>query len=209
MIEIVKKDGILFYHDTYLASRNFDRKSPYYQWTYTSRSNEISKLLNGESVEFFADAKESIFDAVKLITVNLIIEIESSPEANETLNKLLENFEVELEHSGTSNYKFKNKIYEIKSTGKNLTLFFQYGSKSEEILNFRVFDKISKAKLSPFTWWRINMQVNEENNENKDIILKEISSLTKNHPYVKVLLIGKGTYVRKKLEFSGDVLNCD
>jgi len=209
MIEIVKKDGKLFQYDTYLVSRNFDRKSPYYQWTYKNFSNEITELLKGENVELFADVKESAYDAVKLITLNILIEIESSSEANETLNRLLENFEVELEHSGTSYYKFKNKVYEIKSNGKNLTLFFQYGSKSGEITNFRVFDKISKAKLSPFTSWQIRIQVNEENNENKETLMKEIAKLVKNHSEIKVSLIGKGTYVRKKLEISGDVMNCN
>ncbi len=209
MIEIVKRDGKLFEYDTYVVSRNFDKKSPYYQWTYKNYSNEIKDLLKGENVELFADAKESAYDAVKLITLNILIEIESSSEANETMNRLLENFEVELEHSGTSYYKFKNKVYEIKSNGKNLTLFFQYGSKSGEITNFKVFDKISKAKLSPFTSWQIRIQVNEENNENKETLLKEMTKLVKNHPDIKVSLIGKGTYVRKKLQISGDVMNCN
>ena len=192
--QIQRNDGKFFDHDSHLMSRIFDGKYPFYQWTFHNYSNQIQELLSGESILLFADVEKSLFDAIKIKSIKLLIEVTSSPTVNKSLNQLLDGALIELKHSGVSNYRFQNKNYKVKTSGKNITLVFQYGSKPFEHSNY-IFKSISKAHLSPFTIWEIRIQLDESNRF-------EVIDLMQNVTDIKVSLVGEGTYVSDAIQLN-------
>jgi hypothetical protein len=131
------------------------------------------------------------------------------PSANETLNKLLKNFFVELTHSGISNYKFKNYYYVINlnyNSAEKLLLRYQYGSTSSENSN-ESYKKLAdnKAMLSPYTFWDIKIkQIKTGNN-----ILNEIAKIALENDEIIVYLCGKGSFISKDLKSTNSSMVCD
>ena len=144
--------------EKYIKRFEFDRMSPFYQWSSEFHSLEINRLLSGEETTFYADISSAKFDVIKFSKLNLHIEILSNRSSNETLHNLLEtNFFVDLTYMGPSFPKFRSKVVKINFI-EQLLFSFKYGSNSLDESN-EAFKKLesSEPKLIPYTFWKIKL----------------------------------------------------
>jgi GTPase SAR1 family protein len=186
--------------DNIRFSSTFDKIEPFdpfFEWSYEQNSKEIDKLLQGDEATLIADARNSTHDAIKFATIGIKIEL-TNPEQNIELQKLLENFQVELTHSGISSYKYNNKIYKISSngpSGEQINLVYQYGNIDRGTHLKHANEAYKKLKqnipiLSPYTTWKIRISpINQRDHLIFNKIPKKLSSL-------KISLIGHGHYVK-------------
>lgn len=134
LLDYVKKDkaGLEPSLNNRVFKRLFDEKAPFFQWNSDNYPIEIQQLLSGQSSTLYADVDYARFDAIKFTTLYLQIESDES-NSNKILNELLEQFYIELTHSGESNFKYKEKNYKINMNYESehkLMLKYQYGIRS-------------------------------------------------------------------------------
>ena len=160
--------GIRFGIDNLIHDHEFKKDFPFYKWsTKNGYSNEIKKLLRGETAYFYADINHAEYDAIKFKTLYVLIEIVNSKEKNQTLNNLLvqEKIQINMTHSGLSHYKFDNEIISINSvyeSGEKLMLIYEYSCFDKENCYSanQSYKKLSKNKpvLSPYTFWEFRIK---------------------------------------------------
>ena len=206
MLEKIKKseNAIDSSIDNYVQPFAFEGENSFYEWSSKSSPYEIQRLLSGHIATMYADVSQAKFDAIKFCTVYVTIEVKKETDANQTLNRLLQNFYVELKHSGQSNYKFKNKIYDITlghNSAEKITFRYQYGSTTSDNLN-KSLKKLATNKpiLSPYTFWEIRIQ--PIHSRTKDGLLNDIASVLRDGHEIVVALRGKGQYVTEDIKDS-------
>ena len=206
-LQIVKSSKIELKPEisNYIHEFSFDRTSPFYVWEFKNYSLEIKNLFKGEIVTFYADPNFNEYDAIKFNNLQLLIEVNSSS-INKTLNSLLENFYIDISHSGVSNFRFKNKSCVINHPGPKLLLRFQYGPKAAENANLS-YKELSKSKpiLSPYTFWDICIRPVTSKYK---IYHEDLNLLLKNASEIKIMLLGKGEYIANDLILNEENMNC-
>jgi len=125
--------------DNHVMKNFFSKNDPFFQWSSKNHPYDLKRLLSGQPTTLYADVSFSEYEAVKFSTLEILIESDN-PSSNKTLNELLENFLIEMTHSGQSYYKYENKISQINMNYKSekLLLKFQYGF-SMKILSYDLF----------------------------------------------------------------------
>ena len=187
--------------DNYVQTINFDKKNPFYVWSYERNPLEIQSLLNGELTHLYANVTESLYNAIKFKMVYIIIEMKDSSQLNDFLkqNKIF----VELTHSGESFYKINDEYFLINTNfyeGKKLTISYDYSCYTSDAVECgnmnNSFKKLNEKSpfLSPYTYWSIKLSVNPIQ-MNKTNIFERINSSINNDTLINVYLCGKGQYV--------------
>ncbi len=129
--------------------------------------------------------------------MEILIESDN-PSSNKTLNELLENFLIEMTHSGQSYYKYENKISQINMNYKSekLLLKFQYGFKSKYNKN-TAYEKLetNRPVLSPYTFWTIKISAIKEKEKEEIDFLNKIDSIMHENFELRFILFGHGIYV--------------
>ena len=115
-----------------------------------------------------------------------------SSQQNETLNELLQHFNIELTHSGISFYKY-DEINVEYNFGEKILFINRLGN--DETLNESAKKLASKRPiLSPYTFWDIKL-------ETKDLVKKkQLKHFFKEEKYssIKLFLCGHGSYIDSK-----------
>jgi len=107
--------------------------------------------------------------------------------SNKTLNELLNEFKIQLKHSGESYYKFNEKTF-TKINMENLNNIFEYENASSKKKN----SCENGYALSPFTFWTMSIEAIKK--ENEDELLEKIKSVIEKNDELKVFLYGYGQY---------------
>ncbi len=181
--------------DNHVYHRLFDKNIPFFQWNSKNYPYELKQLLRGEPTTLYADVNYARFDAIKFCTLNVLIETDV-PNTNKTLNELLNEFTVELTHSGESNYKYKEKTFKINmnyKSGEKLSLKYQYGLTTNANSSYKKL-ALNKPVLSPYTFWAVRIRAVKTEKEQE--LLKKIDSLlNETNVELRVFLYGHGQYV--------------
>jgi len=180
--------------DNRLIYNVFDKKNPFFEWNSKNNLFEIKSLLNGEKTLFYADIKKTKIteyaDAIKFNKIS--IELEVSSQQNETLNELLQHFNIELTHSGISFYKY-DEINVEYNFGEKILFINRLGN--DETLNESAKKLASKRPiLSPYTFWDIKL-------ETKDLVKKKQLKhffIEEKYSSIKLFLCGHGSYIDSK-----------
>lgn len=93
----------------------------------------MKQLLTGKSTTLYADIDYARFDNLKFCNLEISIETDDS-NSNRTLNELLNEFKIQLKHSGESYYKFNEKTF-TKINMENLNNIFEYENESSKKKN--------------------------------------------------------------------------
>jgi hypothetical protein len=106
-IIISQKSSIDIGIDRHLMKSTFDKAKPFYKWSSKKYEEEIKKLLNGDIVTFFSDAREKKVrtedkEAIKFNRVCITMEFISYLSKNQALNNFLFKCDIKLIHSGRS-----------------------------------------------------------------------------------------------------------
>jgi hypothetical protein len=185
----------------YIQNEHFKGDNSFYKWTSSMFPFEFKQLLSGEMVTFYADIKQSRFDAIKFCKIDLVIDIKSTnANSSQLLNNLLIEFYVELTHSGVSYYKYLNDVYVINlnyNSGEQLLLRYPYGfagnhgtaSPNESYKRLAVNIPV----LSPYTFWQIKLV--PINSIKKEQLLRDIKNLISATDDIVVSLDGYGQYI--------------
>ena len=199
MLETIKKTQteLIPSFDNHIQSFSFENDHPFFKWSSNKYPFEIKQLLGGHKTTLYADVNNAQFDAIKFCTLYILIQIKSNSSMNEKLSKALEEYYVELTHSGISNYKFKQDKYVINlnhNSREKLVLRYRYGSTNLNDAN-ESFKKlaINKPVLSPYTFWEIKLRPVIAKDKNHS--LQEFSSLFLDKSEIIVSLNGRGNYV--------------
>lgn len=181
--------------DNHVYYRLFDKNIPFFQWSSKNYPYELKQLLRGEPTILYADVNYARFDAIKFCTLNVLIETDV-PNTNKTLNELLNEFTIELTHSGESNYKYKEKTLKINmnyKSGEKLSLKYQYGLTTNANSSYKKL-ALNKPVLSPYTFWTVRIRAVKIEKEQE--LLKKIDSLlNETNIELRVFLYGHGQYV--------------
>lgn len=196
LLDYVKKDkvGLEPSLNNRVFQRLFNEKAPFFQWNSDNYPIEIQQLLSGQSSTLYADVDYARFDAIKFTTLYLQIESDQS-NSNKILNELLEQFYIELTHSGESNFKYKEKNYKIDMNYESehrLMLKYQYGIRSNANASYKSLE-INRPVLSPYTFWTIRIKAVKREKEVE--LLKKIKTIVHGNVKIKVSLCGQGLYV--------------
>jgi hypothetical protein len=105
----------------------------FYTWKYEDYPVEISAILSGKEVllKSFSSYK---FNAVRNINLDLRV-ISTNSTLNEKLQEELKHFKIELNHLGYSEYRIKNKTYQIYSPPTKLVFSFDDKDKTNKVEN--------------------------------------------------------------------------
>lgn len=183
--------------DNLVNYRLFDRDMPFFKWSSKQYPYEIKQLLSGEMTTLYADIEFSHFNVIKFCTLNVLIE-ENDASVNKTLNELLNEFYIELIHSGDSDYKYLEKTYEISmnyQSYEKLYVKYQYGSKININANgsYKKLEGNKQGVLSPYTLWQFKLKATKPQDENQ--LLERINSLLHSGIEIRLVLYGYGQYV--------------
>ena len=195
--------------DNHIIGYSFESDNPFFKWTSKNYQLEINQLLRGEKATFYANVNNSKYDAIRFCTLYLKIEIKSSASDNKTLNELLEKFNVELVHSGESNYRFKGVNYKINSNFNSedkLMLKYQYPDKIENANDSFKKLSINKPLLSPYTFWEIRLSPVKPEKKSQLFYLIDKLVLNKKSDIV-ISLCGKGQYISDSIKLDNP-LSC-
>lgn len=185
----------------YIQNEHFKGDNSFYNWTSSMFPFEIKQLLSGEMVTLYADIKQSRFDAIKFCTINLVIDIKSTnANSSQLLNNLLNEFYVELTHSGVSYYKYLNDVYVINlnyNSGEQLLLRFPYGSAGNHSTaspneSYKRL-AVNEPVLSPYTFWQIKLA--PINSMKKEQLFRDIENLISAKDDIIVSLNGYGQFI--------------
>ncbi|RYE05299.1 MAG: hypothetical protein EOP33_06655 [Rickettsiaceae bacterium] len=206
----------------YSSFQNAKGYQPFVTWSYRDYPNEIHDLLTqGKAVSLEADIRESKHNgyAIRFEKISITVTVNDSPELNKQLNENLRPFDVKMQHSGISHYKWKVDQQDrcfIKVVDNDEIIFTENYCNADDVklrsVNFThekysgKHDKRTKlTQLSPYTSW--NIQLDQKSQESS--IFKEIANLIHGHENdIAIHLVGEGFYFDSKssnFDLIGDV----
>jgi len=186
ILKQVKTKENLFKIENYVNHKYFSKNEPFFQWTSKNSPYELKQLLIGKSTTLYADIDYARFDNLKFCNLEISFETDDS-NSNKTLNELLNEFKIQLKHSGESYYKFNEKTF-TKINMENLNNIFEYENASSKKKN----SCENGYALSPFTFWTMSIEAIKK--ENEDELLEKIKSVIEKNDELKVFLYGYGQY---------------
>lgn len=190
------------------------KKDPLFIWDYNSYGKTIDKLLKesesrlSEEVVLKADVKKSKEPAIKMNQIEIKFKHVDESKQQE-LDSCLDNFVIYLTHSTVSRYKIGNHYYKFGGTDNNFNsdnksnesgfVFMYRFQKKEDKTPYgqnKAYEKLGKGELmlSPYTNWKIQLGLVNENARNYFDDLQEYSG------NVYLELIGSGSYIDIKHE---------
>ena len=224
LLEIIRNQDIIVSDEAnYWQNYVFEKHNAFYTWTMSTSAPQIRKLLSGRRAMLYADVGKAPFDAVKFRTLYLEVSVARN-DTNARLQKILEeNINVELEHSGVSNYVVNKTNYTINTnynSENKLKLVFNYGCQQFGRSNDRntkicynanwSFEMLAKARrpiLSPYTLWSAKLVVIDPS-KNKTVLFNQIEAIIGEEPSVAdslvVSLKGSGKYLRHSDDLSDE-----
>lgn len=184
--------------DQAIISSHFTNNTPSFQpfstWSYEEYPKKIEALLKGEKVILKADPRQINLNAVKFNSITLKWECQLSPKQQELDAALKGSFQVSLEHSGISYYRYDNHVYRI-TIDKPIEIKHSFhesanGMPTEHSI---VSEKISVGDivLSPYTAWVV--QISQLPTAKNHISL--FNQFKNDMPRFRVSLVGQGNYV--------------
>jgi hypothetical protein len=149
--------------DTFLFSGPFNPTSEngsFYIWKYSEHDWEIRDLLRGQAVSFVADINRtsSLISALKFKHIELQI-TSKKPLLRNKISNALKGVRVAMKHSGLSNYRYENQIFQM-SNDEGFTIKYGLKGQGETPDTFNeVFRKMKEGSfmLSPYTQWTIKL----------------------------------------------------
>lgn len=199
--------------DNYILTSHFSPRYPFYKWSFNESQFEIQSLFNPNSYKAtfptFLDTNQiTSLNALKFSSIYILIEAHSSQAKNETLNRILSDFRVELKYVGYSFYKFRSNTFVIPMDSienEDIILGFNYGCTISKCYNLnQSFLKFTngKAILSPFTTWEISLIPFEymSNNEKKKLSQELKSVLKDDLSDITLKLCGVGQFINRKYD---------
>lgn len=168
--------------------------TPFYTWSSKEFAQQISDLLKGQQVNLYADINQVAFRqaAIKFNEIEIKFKCQN-PEQQALLDLELQNFKVELHHSGQSYYRVGNQIYQMANDrGFNISYSFARRSDNRLVESNEVYNKMKKGDLvlSPYTYWTIKL-VPLPGSQFHNLFDK-----FKNHQIgIELQLVGRGQYV--------------
>ncbi|XP_051162790.1 putative leucine-rich repeat-containing protein DDB_G0290503 [Leptopilina boulardi] len=140
-------------------------KFSFYIWKNKDNNQAIVDILNGKKVTLVADINKNDLDynAVKFKSIKILFTTHTA-NMQEELNKLLNNFDVNMTHHGDSKYKYGNDIYEIKNSPTSI--FVNYELNYNDRNTFLASDIANKPyMLSPYATWSIQLSPVQKNHK--------------------------------------------
>jgi energy-coupling factor transporter ATP-binding protein EcfA2 len=167
---------------------------PFITWSYKQQPQKFESLLKGEKVTLVADISSAKLDAVKFKEIGIQLECKDDSDQAE-LNKLLKNFQVTLEHTGVSYYKYADKFYQI-ATDKpiKITSSFKIDPKTgNPAITSGAWGKMKSGDLllSPYAVWMVNIEPLPGVSLGKNCF----DPFRRFLPHLKISLVGQGSYV--------------
>ncbi|XP_015912146.2 uncharacterized protein [Parasteatoda tepidariorum] len=169
---------------------------PFFVWENEQYKKMISKLLSGEKVVVKADIAMSPSNkyAIKLIHVDLYFRARDN-DTQSKLDEALKKYKVKATHLGNSYYRCGDRIYVIPTGCYTFEWSFEKSRNGESINNNSMCIMLQSGGivLSPYAMWEIEL-LSDGNNSFQEL------DLYKNK--VNLELIGKGSYIDEKMDFS-------
>lgn len=171
--------------------------TPFYTWSYTEHAEQIESLLKGNKVSFRASVESSPWDAVKFNKIGIHLECNGEKQA-ELDHFLQQNYEVTLEHSGMSYYKYAGNVYQI-AIDKPIAIrhsFKMQPDKITPVISNKVWAKmaVNDILLSPYTTWTIKIDLKQSIKASSQPVNLYDKFRTVVSDF-KVDLVGEGSYV--------------
>jgi hypothetical protein len=220
LLNIVQKDKMSIHAiDNYILTSHFSPRFPFYEWSFNESQYELHNLLNSYSHKAtfptFLDSKNFVLtnriaslNGLKFSSLYLLVEAHSSPAKNESLNRILNEFRVELKYMGSSNYNFRGEHFKIPVNSienEEIILSFDYGCSSltcdQSNQSFKKL-KNGRALLSPFTTWEISFIPSDFLSQNELLILnrKLKNVLNDDLSDITLKLCGIGQFINRKYD---------
>lgn len=163
----------------------------FYTWLQPHHSDQIHRLLSGESVTFIADVRHrKVHNAVKFshVSINLT---SFEPQANREIQKLMQYLQVTLEHGGENHFRCQDDYYVVG--GGPETPFkhsFEHNRQGELVSQNLVQRKFSLGDVlfSPYTVWRFQLK-------QRGASTAQLQELAKWAKFANVELIGRGSFL--------------
>ena len=154
--------------DEYRINVQFDHTAnrvPLFTWHNASSYLQINSLLEGRSVQFYANVLEgegaAECDAVKFNRIYLHFQSSTNDtQHEEKFHKALDSFAVSMTHQGNNYYLFGNEVYTF--VGSKLVLYFSFflNSDGRPDQTNDAYEKLLKGDLtlSPYAPWDIKIE---------------------------------------------------
>ena len=166
---------------------------PLFVWKNQEHNNVISRLLSGKEVFLNADIMKVTngWEAVKFDDIKLDF-VTDNPDDQRVLDKNMPFFDIQLTHMGDNHYRFKNKIYTVKT----IDIPFRYSLDNERGGNSRsnkVYQKFKTGELllSPYANWKVKLYAIKPSTVN-------FTSLEQFVNKVNLELGGHGSYIEQE-----------
>jgi hypothetical protein len=163
----------------------------FFTWLQPHHSDQIRRLLSGESVTFIADVRHrKVHNAVKFSYVSLNV-TSFDPQAAREIQRLLQFLEVTLEHGGENHFRCQDDYYVVG--GGPETPFkhsFEHNRRGESVSQNLVQKKFSLGDVpfSPYTVWRFQLKQRGASRAQ----LLELANWAK---FANLELIGRGSFL--------------
>lgn len=168
---------------------------PFFTWSYESCSQKIEALLKGKKVIFYADVCQQKLEAIKFKRIGIELGGTLPDGKPVEIKEALEGFKVTLTHSGISNYQFGSNFYQVSSDKPlEISCSFDLSSDGEPTSYTVAWKKINEGviSLSPYTTWIIQIEPIQSAMKTPKDLFMQLRTIM---PYIKINLIGSGSYV--------------
>ncbi|XP_051173806.1 uncharacterized protein LOC127289736 [Leptopilina boulardi] len=174
---------------------------PFYVWENNSNQNEIQQILEGKTINLYADIIEhKILNAVKFRDIWLRLRLIDSTLSDEELRNDIKGFSFKLTHLGDSYYRCDNEVYLISSNSHLFeNVYNSLDENDDEENEFHEDDDNNlneKQKgdylLSPYATWKIELISRD--------VDKNFDNLRKYHSKINIELVGFGRYTDRHLD---------
>ncbi|CAG8710498.1 12177_t:CDS:2, partial [Racocetra fulgida] len=192
-------DDISLMHTDFNSENKTSR--PFFVWENNKYSQQISQLLNGETVTIKADIMKGDPNKTAIKFNEIGIKFKSVDETiQDDIDRELEYFDVEMVHLGNSYYRYGNKYYMIINDKQVIEYSFEKtkDDRSNPLRRNNVYDKIKKGELmlSPYTMWKIKLEPHGS----------DFSKLKEYEKKVNLELVGHGKFIKGRTSSSDSSL---
>lgn len=195
---VLDGDGIVGRKD--FGSRKFRSENPFFVWKNEQYNDIIANLMSGNEVTVIAEINSCDLkdDAIKFNRIDFYFTSHNET-IQESVNSVMEYFEITVSHLGNSHYRYGDDIYLITSDPLTIVYLYENDENGRALHSGGAYEYLENVDitLSPFASWKIKLDLQYEDSSFDDLMV------FKDH--VDLEMGGNGFYISKEKENTLDL----
>lgn len=191
-------DGIVGRKD--FGGRKFRSENPFFVWKNDQYKDVIANLMSGNEVTVTAEINNSDLKdyAIKFNRIDFYFTSHNET-VQESVNSIMEYFEITVSHLGNSHYRYGDDIYLITSDPLNIIYLYENDENGRSLHSGGAYEFLENVDitLSPFASWKIKLDLQYDDSSFDDLMVFK--------DYVDLEMGGNGFYISHEKENTLDL----